>query len=371
MARAATDGAAVERKATTVVDTDVHVLPRSAEELLEYVPEPWRSRSDTQFLGAGVYVPPVGLMRKDGFPPEGPPGSDPDFLCRQLLGESGIDLALLIPLVIRPQANPEHEAALASGLNGWQEATWLTRYNGHGRFFGSIIACPRQPELAVREIERWAGHPLMKQVVLVPSVYQPFGEPHFRPVFEAAVRHGLPVALHMHSRLGMFGLTPVGFPSYYFDMRSFHSNVFAAHLTSMVFGGLFEDLPDLRVAIVEGGYIWALPLMWRLDRNWEDLRSEVPHLRRRPSEYLREQVWFTTQPFERPRDPDGYLQTLDWLSADRRLMFATDYPHWDGDYLPNDIVRGMPDAMRERVLAGNALELYGLPHEYEASGTVA
>jgi predicted TIM-barrel fold metal-dependent hydrolase len=354
-----------------IVDADVHVLPREPDELLEHVPEPWRSRSDAQFLGAGVYVPPAGLMRKDGSPDHGPAGSDPATLERQLFGETGVDYGMLIPLVVRPQANPEHEAALAAGVNSWLDASWLSRYNGHGRFFGSIMVSPRDPHLAVAEIERWAGHPHMKQVVVIPSVTQPLGEPQFRPIFERATAHGLPVALHMHSRLGMLGLTPVGFPSYYFDMRSFHSHVFSAHLTSMVFGGLFEALPGLRLAVIEAGFMWFLPLLWRLDRHWEALKSEVPHVPRRPSDYIFEQVRFSTQPFERPEDPGDQQRFLEWAQAHRMLMFATDYPHWDGDYRPRDIVRGMPEETAAAILARNACDLYGLPPTYERPAAAA
>jgi len=40
-----------------------------------------------------------------------------------------------------------------------------------------------------------------------------------------------------------------------------------------------------------------------MDKHFSRLRSEVPHLKRSPSEYIREQVWFTTQPMEEPAGP--------------------------------------------------------------------
>ena len=56
----------------------------------------------------------------------------------------------------------------------------------------------------------------------------------------------------------------------------------------------------------------------------------MPHLKRPPSEYLREHFWFTTQPIEEPEDPDHLVEMFDWIGWDR-MLFSTDYPHWDFD----------------------------------------
>ena len=55
--------------------------------------------------------------------------------------------------------------------------------------------------------------------------------------------------------------------------------------------------------IVEGGFAWVPALAWRMDRHWARIRDEVPHLSRTPSEYIRENIWFTTQPMEEPENP--------------------------------------------------------------------
>ena len=131
-------------------------------------------------------------------------------------------------------------------------------------------------------------------------------------------------------------------------------------LTSLVFEGVFERFPKLKVVLIEGGFAWAPALCWRMDKHWERMREEVPHLKRPPSEYVREHVWFTTQPIEEPDHPQHLAEVIDWLGWDR-LMFSTDYPHWDFDDPQHAFKFTMTEAQKAKVFRDNAKALYGLP----------
>src|SRR5215210_2155995 len=85
-----------------------------------------------------AYTPPGLSLRSDAIGPGGAPAcSDPAFTERQLFGEASVDYAIMIPLTVR-SANPEQEAALAAATNNWQAATWLSQFNGHGRYRGTL-----------------------------------------------------------------------------------------------------------------------------------------------------------------------------------------------------------------------------------------
>ena len=56
----------------------------------------------------------------------------------------------------------------------------------------------------------------------------------------------------------------------------------------------------------------------------------MPHLKTAPSEYIREHFWVTTQPMEETEKPDHLIEVMNWIGLDR-IMFASDYPHWDFD----------------------------------------
>jgi hypothetical protein len=89
------------------------------------------------------------------------------------------------------------------------------------------------------------------------------------------------------------------------------------------------------------------------------MRDEVPHLKRPPSEYIREHIWYTTQPIEEPEKPEDLIHLFDWIGWDR-LLFSTDYPHWDFDD-PHTVFKvKLSEAQKQQLFYGNAAKLYGL-----------
>lgn len=97
---------------------------------------------------------------------------------------------------------------------------------------------------------------------------------------------------------------------------------------SLVMEGVFERFPRLKIAMIESGFSWAPTLGWRMDLIFERMHKEVPHLKRKPSEYMRENFWFATQPIEEPEKPQHLVDIFEWIGWDR-ILFSTDYPHWD------------------------------------------
>jgi uncharacterized protein len=89
------------------------------------------------------------------------------------------------------------------------------------------------------------------------------------------------------------------------------------------------------------------------------LRKETPHLKLLPSEYMRRNVWFTTQPIEEPEPREHLAEAIDWLGWDR-VLFATDYRHWDFDDPSHALPIRMTDAQRRAVYLDNAKAVYGV-----------
>jgi predicted TIM-barrel fold metal-dependent hydrolase len=359
MQEATRDGVARE-VAVDLIDCDAHPYLKHPDELRQYMREPWRSRTIPS--RRQIFLPPGDGRRLDALPEDGSPaGSDPKLVETQVLQGIGADYVILIPsssISIIP--DPVFAAEVAQAWNDWQIDTWLGEYNWHGRFKSSIVIAPQHPEQAVREIERLAGHPHLVQILVGSSAQAAYGKRQYHPIWAAAARHNLPVALHVESPVGPTPPTPLGYPTYFLEFHTLYPTIYMTHLVSLIAEGVFEKYPDFKFVFVEGGSAWLAPIMWRMDKDWRGARAEVPWLKRRPSEYLREHIRFSTQPIEEPENPRHLLQIFEMMDAQHVLMFASDYPHWDFDD-PKRAFPRLPDALKRRIFCENARELYYLP----------
>lgn len=357
-------------KEVEIVDCDVHPYERSVDQLREYAPKGWEKElfpSGREISPAFLYYDPPDYvharsMRYDAVTPSGDrPGSDPDFATEQLLDGAGIDIAMLQPIPVLERL-PEADHARRVTTNNWLADVWLDKHNAHGRWRGAISVSMRDPVAGAREIERWAGHPYMCQVLMCPQSRVSFGDPWFDPIYEAASRHELPVATHVMG-LGPFEFTPlnpVGNQTHWHDFLPSWSLLYVSHLMSLVFDGTFEKFPNLRVVFTEGAFSWVLPTMWRMDAYWRARRSDVPWVKRSPSEYVKEHVRFTTQPLEEPPVSSDYKEYLGWMDVGSLLMFSSDYPHWSYD-APHWASRFFPRSALNAIMRDTAIELYRLP----------
>jgi predicted TIM-barrel fold metal-dependent hydrolase len=119
-----------------------------------------------------------------------------------------------------------------------------------------------------------------------------------------------------------------------------------------VISGTFEKFPKLKVLFAEYGFTWLLPLVWRMDRTWRQLRHETPWVKRSPIDYVHDHIRFTTQPLDEPRDPKDLDTLINLMGADH-ICFSTDYPHWDND-MPDRSLRTLSPADKQKVFFDNA-----------------
>lgn len=355
--------AGARAKVRQLIDSDIHVYPRSNEEILDYLPEPWRSWNPGPG-GRSTYNAPGG-NRLDSLPPNGgPPGSDPGLLWKQVFEAPQVNVNYAILIEIQPdfRFDPRRNSAIRAAVNEWMAATWLGTYNAHGRYKGSISVAPNDPLGAAAEIEKWAGHPHYVQVIMPPWVTsEPFGHPQFDPIWEAATRHGLPVASHVNSAGPYSWVTPVGFARYWSENHAVrYPLTYAAQLTSLVCDGVFDRFPDLRFVFVEGGFHWAAPVIDRIVATGKYLGAELVGRKPPTREFILEHIRFTSQPAEEAPTHDEWVRSFGVSDAARVLMYSSDYPHWDGDYDAWRALPRMPAEIEDRIYWQNARDLYGL-----------
>ena len=349
-----------------IVDCDIHPAYRSPADLHPFLPARWREHMATfgehlrQGLSGQLAWPRMMAsgMRVDAFPKDGPPGSDLALMRRQHLDPNGVEYGMLMQLSKggMEERNLEFAAALSKAVNDWQLETWV---KPEPRLRAGIVVPQEDAAFAASEIERRADNPAFVQVIMSPRSSDPLGHRRYWPIYAAAERCNRPIALHVQGFSGGHASTGAGWPTYYMQEHYATATGMQGTVASLIFEGVFERFPKLKVVLIEGGFAWAPALCWRMDKYWERLRQETPHVKRPPSEYVREHVWFTTQPIEEPDDPQHLAEIIGWLGWDR-LMFSSDYPHWDFDH-PQEVFKfKLTDAQKAKVFRDNAKALYGL-----------
>jgi predicted TIM-barrel fold metal-dependent hydrolase len=348
--------------ATSIVDVDVHVSDAPAA-LAPYVAPAWRPSLDAlaatpaRYLDVPGYAPNLKLD-----PPI--PGGHPYRSVRTAaemragLAALGIETAVLFPdhlLLFATIPHPEYALELSRAYNRWLFAEW-TEEPG---LWGAILACPQDPAAAARDIAERARQPKAAAVFLPTAGVNPlWGHRRYDPILAAASEADLPVVLHSVTVVTpSFPCQLDQFENHFARQVLSHSFAMMANLVSLIQSGVPARFPGLRIVFTEAGIGWAPYFTWRLDRYHGEYRRTVPVLARRPSDYIREQVWFATQPLEEPDDPAHYADLVRLVGEDR-IVFASDWPHHDFDH-PKAIHRlPIPAETKRKILGENALNAF-------------
>lgn len=348
-----------------IVDVDIHPKA-SAEDLRPFLSARWWDHLQTygartrQGFAKGFPYPKSQPLasRRDAWPPGGGlPASDLDFMRQQHLDLYGIEHAIMNPLSPTGQGdqNDEFSAAMAFAANEFQLEGWNRR---DPRLIASVVVPYEDGEASRAEIVRRAGDRRFAHVLMRSRTCELMGKKRYWPVYEAAQEAGFPVAVHVFGTSGR-AASNSGWPSFYIEDMTEHAACCQAQVTSLIMEGVFERYPGLKVVMVEAGFAWLPALGWRLDKLWKRLHEEVPHLKRLPSEYIREHIWVSTQPMEESEEPEHLMEVMSWIGWDR-FLFASDYPHWDFDDPLTALPPTLDDTQRENIFSGNARALYRL-----------
>jgi predicted TIM-barrel fold metal-dependent hydrolase len=349
-----------------VIDSDIHPAVKSLSDLRPWLDNRWWDYANTYGFrrkhgspGQEPYPKSAPLAsRRDAWPAEGGrPGSSLELMQKQYLDPAGVEVGVLGPLGPTGQGdvNLEFSAAMCRATNEWQRDAWTKR----DKRLKAGLVVPFEDGLAsAEEIERVGHMADYGQVFCLTRMSEPQGNRRYWPIYAAAERHDLPVAFHVFGTSG-HPVNGAGWPSYYIEEGAGHSTSCQTAVTSLVMEGVFERFPKLKVVMVEGGFAWMPALMWRLDKLFERHRKEVPHLKSKPSEYIRRHVWLSTQPMEEPEDRRHVLDTMEWIGWDR-LLFASDYPHWDFDDPFRAFPAGVTQERHRQICAENGKAVYRL-----------
>jgi uncharacterized protein len=334
----------------TILDADGHVT-ETQDQILEYLDEPYRRRP-----GGALFYPSDGWDRRL-LGTLGDWASDAEAWLRAL-DKGGVDQTVLYPTL----------GLFVSFLRDRQWAVALCRaYNTflHEHFvkvsprLQAVALLPVQdPDAAAVELQRAVRELGLVGAMLAADGQHVLGDSRFYGIYEEAQRLNVMLGIHASgSHLGGAGVDL--FPSFIQTHTCSHAFGQMRQLTSMIFEGVPEKFPRLRLAFLEAGCGWAPYWMERMDDEYAKRRSEAPALKKLPSEYVRSgTVYFSCE-------ADEWLlpQALK-LVGENQIVYASDFPHWDNSYprsLDEIKNRGdLNDGQKQKILGDNARRLYGL-----------
>jgi len=244
---------------------------------------------------------------------------------------------------------------------------WLARFvsTDPDRLIGLGQTALRSVEEGIADLERIAG--LGLRGVMLPgfagcfdgsSREGDYDDPRWDPLWQAAIDLKLPLSFHILTGSGNIAEGAFRGP----QMNRFLGIIRGCQdiVGTMIFGGVFDRVPDLKIVCVEADAGWVPHWMYRADHAIERHRNWLGSgdLQRKPSEYFRDHVYVTFQ------DDWVAFQTAHLMNHER-LLWASDHPHSDATFPNSQQVLAEQTAhlsaqVRDDIIWRNCTELYGL-----------
>jgi aminocarboxymuconate-semialdehyde decarboxylase len=265
-----------------------------------------------------------------------------------------IDVQVLstIPVMFSYWAKPMDVLDLSMFLND-HLADIVNRYPK--RFVGLGTVPLQHPELAIKELERCMKIGL-KGVQIGSHVNEwNLNAPELFPFFQAAQEMNAAIFVHPWDMMAKEKMTEYWLP-WLVGMPAESSLA----ICSMIFGGVFERLPNLKVAFAHGGGSFPATI-GRIEHGF-NVRPDLVavHNEVNPREYLN-RIYLDTLVHD-PLKLDYLLN----LMGPNQLALGTDYPFPLGELEPGKLIDSMPyeDNIKERLLNGTALEWLSMKKEF-------
>lgn len=328
-----------------IIDADGHVLDRDAD-LRKFIAEPYCRRRGS-LLPSDVWD--SSMYGKLDTP-------NPDLATRlRDMDTEQIDISVLFPtggFSVTQLPERDYAAAYCRGYNDWIASVCAES----PRLKGVALVPFQDVDAAAKETQRAIGELGLAGIAVGTfGMKEHLGQPMYWPIYEQLEKLNVPLLVH-NSRQGPAG--EIRFDTFLFRHtvgRPFETLLDCA---ALVYGGVPEKFPGLRIAFLECGCGWVPYWMDRMDEEWEKRQSEAPLLKRKPSEYITAGNWFFAAEPEESTVPF----CLERIGEDV-VLFASDYPHWDGGFpYMTSTVKGREDItepQKTKIMRDNAARLYG------------
>lgn len=277
-----------------VIDGDGHIIedagaivsfmPREYREIFESKPETIFPPLDHLHSARAVQIPPD----RDHRPPVGPEG------WAAFLDDAGIERTVLYPtraLAYGHVQSLDYAVVVARAYNDWLAKTYV---EADDRFNGIALIPMQDPEEAVKELRR-AVTELGMLGAMMPSngLPHPLGAKPYWPIYAEAERLGCVLSVHggAHDNFGLDNL------NFFVPVHALgHPWGQAVSCASIVYNGVFDQFPGVKIGFLEGGVAWLLLCLERFHASHETHFQYLPpgayglREEQRPDHYIIEQI---------------------------------------------------------------------------------
>lgn len=264
--------------------------------------------------------------------------------------EHHVDVQVLstVPVMFSYWAKPQDCLQVSRFLND-HIAKIVDRYPK--RFVGLGTVPMQDPELAIQELRRCKEIGLAGIEIGSHVNDWNLNDPNILPVFEACQDLDMSVFIHPWDMMGKNKMERYWLP-WLVGMPAETSLA----ICSMIFGGVFEKLPKLRVAFAHGGGSFPATV-GRVEHGF-NVRPDLCAVDNaiNPRDYLGK-FWIDSL----VHDPKVLQYVIDLIGADK-IALGTDYPFPLGELQPGQLIHSMPygDKLKEQLLCGSALSWLNL-----------
>jgi predicted TIM-barrel fold metal-dependent hydrolase len=334
-----------------VIDADGHVVEKDAE-LKEYLPDPYRRFSSIR-----------SLFPQDNWDRRlfGRYSSDaPDAKAwLETMDRAGVETAVLYPtggLLLGAMKDRDWAAALAHGYNSYLHEQFS---KASPRLKGVALLPAQNVPAAVSELRRAVTELGMVGGMLPADGFYLLGKPEFHPIYAEAQALDCMLAIHAAGNQTPGGVYEL-FDRFVQLHTVGHPHAIMRHLTSVIFEGVPEKYPRLRLAFLEAGCSWVPFWMNRMDEEYAKRGDvEATELKKKPSEYVKSgRIYFQAEPSE------DLLPAVANVLGDGVLTYASDFPHWDHEFpesLEHLLAReDLTESTKRQILVDNPRRLYNL-----------
>jgi uncharacterized protein len=353
------------QRSIRVIDSDGHI-GESYHELLEWLPADY---AGAQRDAAGLFYwgdPwPRAMTKLEARTALGKPVSPRREVTAQtweeFLDQAGIEMSVLYPsdaLSINGMRMPAYGAALARAYNDWMYHKFL---RGSSRLRAVATLSLEDPEAAAEELRRAVTElGMVGGGLWVSGLARHLGNERYFPLYAEAERLGVPLAVHAVSAAG---LAIANLYDSLIQVRTLsHGANQMIQMVPMMFSGVFDLFPRLKVAFLEAGCGWAIYLMDRMDLEF-DKRGAVyaPRCQRRPSEVLQSGNIFIHTEVDEPT----LVYAIQRFGRNDVFPYASDYPHEPADQVIHELDEffertDLTDDDKRGVLCTSVERLYNL-----------